>query len=86
MKRKKKGLFATRFQARPNSIGFSVVKLDRVEDNKVYIEDVDMLDGTPLLDIKPFITNVDNRLDGKIGWLEGRSEKMKKAEADGRDG
>lgn len=86
LEKEEKGLFATRFQARPNPIGFSVVKLERIEGNKIYVEDVDMLDGTPLLDIKPFIPNVDNRLDGKIGWLEGRSEKMRKAKADGRDG
>ncbi len=82
----KKGLFSTRFPSRPNSIGISVVKVDRVEDNKVYVEDVDMLDGTPLLDIKPFIPKVDNRLEGKVGWLEGRAEKMKHTKADGRVG
>lgn len=80
------GLFATRFPARPNPIGISIVKMDRVEGNLVYVEDVDMLDRTPLLDIKPFIPKVDNRLDGKIGWLEGRAEKMKHAKSDGRVG
>ncbi len=43
LEKENKGLFATRFQARPNPIGFSVVKMDRVEDNKVYVEEVDML-------------------------------------------
>lgn len=80
-----RGLFSTRFPARPNPIGISVVKLIKIAGNKVYIEDVDMLDGTPLLDIKPFIPNADNR-EGKIGWLENRVRRMRTAKADGRVG
>ena len=71
LEKEKKGLFATRFQARPNPIGVSVVKMDRVEDNKVYVEEVDMLDGTPLLDIKPFITNVETDLTVRSVGLRG---------------
>jgi len=54
-----RGLFATRTPNRINPIGLSVVKLLRVEENRLYIENVDMVDGTPLLDIKPFIPEID---------------------------
>lgn len=54
-----RGLFATRTPNRINPIGMSVVKLLRVEKNRLYIENVDMIDGTPLLDIKPFIPEID---------------------------
>lgn len=51
----------------------------------MHILDVDILDGTPLLDIKPFIPNVDNRLDARIGWLEEKIQGMDKARSDGRE-
>lgn len=54
-----RGLFSTRSPRRPNPIGISVVRLDRVESCLLYVRDVDMLDGTPLLDIKPFIPDLD---------------------------
>jgi tRNA (adenine37-N6)-methyltransferase len=68
------GIFATRAPARPNPIGMSIVKLKKIENNLIYIEGVDMVDGTPLLDIKPFFTKYDNRLDAKAGWLEGKED------------
>ena len=86
LEKEERGLFATRFPARPNPIGISVVKLRKVEGSKVYINDVDMLDGTPLLDIKPFIPDVDNREKGRIGWLENRVKGMRTAKSDGRIG
>jgi len=64
------GIFSTKAPKRPNPIGTSTVKLLGVEGSTVYIEMVDMLDGTPLLDIKPFFPKYDNRLDAKAGWLE----------------
>ena len=64
------GIFATRSPKRPNAIGLSTVKLLEVKDNIIYIEQVDILDGTPLIDIKPFYPRYDNRLDVKAGWLE----------------
>lgn len=66
------GIFATRSPVRPNAIGISTVKLNKLENNKLYITDVDMLDGTPLLDIKPFFPKYDNRENVKAGWLEGK--------------
>ncbi len=66
------GIFATRAPARPNPIGISIVELKKIETNLLYIEGVDMLNGTPLLDIKPFFTKFDNRPVAKAGWLEGK--------------
>ncbi len=64
------GIFATRSPKRPNPIGLSTVKLQKVEGNKLFIKEVDMLDGTPLLDIKPFFRQSDNRPDAISGWLD----------------
>ncbi len=64
-----RGLFATRAPARPNPIGHSVVRLIGIEGNILLIEDVDMLDGTPLLDIKPYVPEFDREETVKIGWL-----------------
>jgi len=84
MDKEQRGLFATRYPARPNSIGLSVVRLSRILENRLYILDVDMLDGTPLLDIKPFIPEIDNRENARIGWLESRVNKMSETKSDGR--
>lgn len=64
------GIFSTKSPKRPNAIGLSTVKLLAVNGNKLEVEQVDMLDGTPLIDIKPFYPRYDNREDVKIGWLE----------------
>ncbi|MFA9388928.1 MAG: tRNA (N6-threonylcarbamoyladenosine(37)-N6)-methyltransferase TrmO [Prolixibacteraceae bacterium] len=64
------GIFATRSPVRPNPIGISIVKLKRVEENLIYFEGADMLNGTPLIDIKPFFVKYDNRPDAVSGWLD----------------
>ncbi len=64
------GIFATRAPKRPNAIAISTVKLVRVEGTKLIIEQVDMLNGSPLIDIKPFYPRYDNRENVAIGWLE----------------
>jgi tRNA-Thr(GGU) m(6)t(6)A37 methyltransferase TsaA len=64
------GIFATRAPKRPNAIGISTVKLIGIEKHIVYIEEVDILDGTPLIDIKPFFRKFDNRIKAKSGWLD----------------
>jgi tRNA (Thr-GGU) A37 N-methylase len=56
---------------RPNPIGLSVVRLSGIEGNLLYVDDLDILDGTPLLDIKPYIPRFDERSEHRIGWLEG---------------
>jgi len=78
------GVFATRAPRRPNPIGISVVKLIRVEGNLLHIENVDIIDGTPLLDIKPYISEVDVHEVEKTGWLSGKAEKMHNVKADER--
>jgi tRNA (adenine37-N6)-methyltransferase len=70
MDTQKRGIFACKAPKRPNAIGVSTVRLLGVEGNIVHIEQVDMLDGTPLIDIKPFYPRYDNRLNAQLGWLE----------------
>lgn len=67
--RVKRGLFATRSPYRPNPIGMSVVKLDRVDGRMLYISDHDLLDGTPILDIKPYLVYSDSHPAASQGWL-----------------
>lgn len=67
---KSHGIFATRAPGRPNAIGISTVKLKHIEDNLLFFEGADMLDGTPLLDIKPFIPLFDNRTEVRSGWFD----------------
>ena len=79
MEDKIRGVFATRAPRRPNQIGMSIVRIDKIEDNILHISNVDIIDGTPLLDIKPFIPEFDCfdiGDDKKIGWLEKRVRKV----------
>ncbi len=66
------GIFATRSSARPNRIGISPVRLLRVDGTRMTVADVDMLDGTPLLDIKPCVPEFDFLPVRRIGWFDGR--------------
>lgn len=68
------GLFATRYPCRPNPLGLSVVQLVSRRENILEIEGVDVLDGTPLLDIKPYVPDFDVRTDVKTGWYAQRSK------------
>ena len=69
------GLFSTRAPARPNPIGLSIVKLIAINGRVIEFSGADMIDGSPLLDIKPFVPDFDNRLDATSGWLETSSIK-----------
>lgn len=69
------GVFATRFYRRPNPIGFSVVRLVQRTKTRLQVEWVDMLDGTPLLDIKPYIPDFDVHTVDKLGWYAKRTYK-----------
>ena len=69
-----RGVFATRAPRRPNPIGLSLVRLVQIAGRILYLEDVDILDGTPLLDIKPYTPRFDLREDVRCGWQEGISE------------
>lgn len=64
------GIFAIRSPMRPNHIGISIVKLEKVKNNEITFSEVDVLDNTPLLDIKPFISYYDSRKKVKSGWLD----------------
>jgi len=79
-----RGVFATRAPVRPNTIGLSIVRLTKIEGNVLHIEDVDMLDGTPLLDIKPYVDKFDVRVSEKQGWLEGKLDDLPGKTDDGR--
>ena len=79
-----RGIFAIRAPSRPNSIGISIVRLTKIEDNILYINDVDIIDGTPLLDIKPYIPEFDIRKVTKNGWLTQNVHKLGKTKDDGR--
>jgi tRNA-Thr(GGU) m(6)t(6)A37 methyltransferase TsaA len=68
------GLFATRYPCRPNQIGISIVRLLTLHDNNIEIGGVDVLDGTPLLDIKPYVPDFDICTDVRTGWYENRSK------------
>lgn len=79
------GVLATRAPARPNPIGLSVVRLVAVEGGNLIVEDVDVLDGTPLLDVKPFVPEFDVPVGPvSIGWLEGRAGRAAGATGDSR--
>ena len=64
------GLFATRVPARPNTIGMSCVRLLNIEGNILRLAEVDILDDTPLLDIKPYVPQYDNYPVQRCGWLD----------------
>ena len=70
---RKRGLFATRSPHRPNPIGMSAVRLERVEGRVLHVRDLDLLDGTPVLDLKPYIPYADAFPDAHAGWLDPRS-------------
>jgi tRNA-Thr(GGU) m(6)t(6)A37 methyltransferase TsaA len=70
-----KGIFAIRHFKRPNNIGLSVVRLDAVRGNRLEIGEVDIVDGTPLLDIKPYVPDFDNRHNTRVGWYGQASNK-----------
>ncbi len=70
------GVFATRSPKHPAEIGLSIVRLQKIENNLIYFTGADMLDGTPLIDIKPFFRNFDNRPDAVSGWLENKNPRI----------
>ena len=79
-----RGVFSTRAPKRPNAIGISVVRLVKIEGFTLYIEDVDIVDSTPLLDIKPYVPEFDGKEAERIGWLAGKAERAVQMSADKR--
>jgi tRNA-Thr(GGU) m(6)t(6)A37 methyltransferase TsaA len=78
------GVFATRAPARPNPIGISVVRLLRIDHQTLDVQDIDIIDQTFLLDIKPFVPDFDLRKVERIGWLENKAGNAENLEDDGR--
>lgn len=76
----RKGVFSTRSPHRPNPIGMSAVRLERVEGLNLYIRDTDMLDGTPVLDIKPYVAYTDAHPDAGTGWLRSAEARVQPAD------
>jgi len=81
---KERGVFATRAPSRPNAIGLTVVRLLKIEKNRIYFCNADMIEGTPILDIKPYIPDVDVQQVQKIGWLTGKVHRMETTRDDSR--
>ncbi|MBN2354687.1 tRNA (N6-threonylcarbamoyladenosine(37)-N6)-methyltransferase TrmO [candidate division KSB1 bacterium] len=79
-----RGVFATRAPCRPNPIGLSVVRLFSIEGTRIEIENIDVLDGTPLLDIKPYVPEFDTPAVCRIGWIEQSRHRAVLQKADGR--
>jgi tRNA (adenine37-N6)-methyltransferase len=79
-----RGVFSTRVPRRPNGIGISVVRLTGVRGSILDIEEVDVVDGTPLLDIKPFVPQFDNREVQSAGWFTTRADEATVVRADSR--
>ncbi len=84
MDNKAHGVFAMRGPSRPNPICISIVHLVRLEENILHIQDVDIVDGTPLLDIKPYVPEFDIRKVERIGWLGKNVHKLSTSKDDGR--
>jgi tRNA (adenine37-N6)-methyltransferase len=78
------GVFATRSPRRPNPIGLSIVRLVRIEGATLHIEEVDLVDGTPVLDIKPYVPQLDDRAAERIGWFAENVHKVYEVRADDR--
>ncbi len=78
------GLFATRAPSRPNSIGLSIVRLTGIKENILHVKNIDILDGTPLLDIKPYVPGFDIRKVSKIGWMDKKIKNLAEVQDDGR--
>jgi tRNA-Thr(GGU) m(6)t(6)A37 methyltransferase TsaA len=76
---RERGVFAIRHFRRPNPIGLSIVELKKVSGNVLEVAGVDMLDGTPLLDIKPYIRQFDCRESAKSGWVDEQDTTSRKA-------
>lgn len=80
------GVFATRAPKRPNGIGMSVVELTKIDNNILHVKNIDIIDGTPLLDIKPYVRRFDCHVTTKEGWLANKTQNLKEYYSDDRFG
>jgi tRNA (adenine37-N6)-methyltransferase len=79
-----RGIFATRAPSRPNPIGLSLVELIRIENNLIYVERLDVLNETPLLDVKPYVPDFEHLHNVRIGWLEQAKGQIQTRKSDTR--
>jgi len=79
-----KGIFSTRAPTRPNPIGLSVVKLIKIEGNTLFLENIDVLDSTPVIDIKPYVPSFDQPSEVRVGWVSESGEQVKSKRSDNR--
>jgi len=84
MDSKSRGLFATRAPKRPNPIGLSVMRLNKINNGVLHVENIDILDGTPLLDIKPYVPEFDEPSQTRTGWLEKTRKAVSHKKSDDR--
>ncbi|HNR44215.1 MAG TPA: tRNA (N6-threonylcarbamoyladenosine(37)-N6)-methyltransferase TrmO [Methanofastidiosum sp.] len=70
-----RGIFSTRAPKRPNNIGLSILSIERIENNMVYVSDIDIIDNTPVLDIKPYVPDFDQRQNVKDGWFSNKIDR-----------
>lgn len=82
--RQPRGLFATRAPRRPNPIGLSVLRIVGIEGALIEVEDIDILDGTPVLDVKPYVPAFDAPADVRTGWMEQNAQRAESMRADDR--
>ncbi|HAA53421.1 MAG TPA: tRNA (N6-threonylcarbamoyladenosine(37)-N6)-methyltransferase TrmO [Myxococcales bacterium] len=86
MDTQKRGVFSTRSPLRPNHIGLSIVNVIGVKGRKIFVKGIDVLDETPLLDIKPYIAPFDAVRESTTGWMEGSEEDVRNKRSDDRFG
>jgi tRNA-Thr(GGU) m(6)t(6)A37 methyltransferase TsaA len=79
-----RGVFATRSPRHPNPVGLSVVRLDRVGGTTLHVTGLDLLDGTPVIDLKPYVPAFDSIVAERIGWFAGKTDRVHEVRADGR--
>jgi len=82
--REPRGIFATRAPSRPNPVGLSLVELVRLENNLIYVEQLDVLNETPLLDIKPYVPDFEHTHNVRVGWLEQVKSQVRTQKSDAR--
>jgi tRNA-Thr(GGU) m(6)t(6)A37 methyltransferase TsaA len=82
--KERRGIFATRAPSRPNPIGLSLVNLVRLENNLIYVDRLDVLNETPLLDVKPYVPDFEHIHNIRIGWLEQANGQVKTRKSDTR--
>lgn len=79
-----RGVFATRAPSRPNPIGLSIVRLLSVDGCTLHLDNLDILDGTPLLDLKPYVSGFDRPARARAGWLQARQKDARARRSDDR--